>query len=166
MVTPFRLFLSVVAGLASGTVESLADLLREFNHQNGVAVAYKAFYNRLAREGFVQFMRQMLARLIERLCIQTLAPTGHIAIARFTDIVIQDGSSFALKKQLRDVFPGRFTKTGLLLSRFMSPTVGSLTGTSASLGVRDQINRTGYVVPATARRKNGAVVHRGEAPGG
>jgi hypothetical protein len=112
MVTPFRLFLSIVAGLASGTVESLADLLREFNHQNGATVAYKAFYNRLAREGFVQFMRQMLARLIERLCIQTLAPTGHTAIARFTDIVIQDGSSFALKKQLRDVFPGRFTKNG------------------------------------------------------
>jgi hypothetical protein len=110
-VTPFRLFLSIVAGLASGKVESLADLLREFNHQNGVAVAYKAFYNRLARAGFAQFMRQMLARLIERLCIQTLTPTGHTAIARFKDIVIQDGSSFALKKQLREVFPGRFTTT-------------------------------------------------------
>ena len=112
MVTPFRLFLAIVAGLASSTVESLADLLREFNHQNGAAVAYKAFYNRLAREGFVQFMRQMLARLIDRLCIQTLAPTGHTAIAQFTDIVIQDGSSFALNKQLRDAFPGRFTKNG------------------------------------------------------
>jgi DDE family transposase len=111
-ITPYRLFLAIVAGLASGTVEALADLLREFNHQNKVTVAYKAFYNRLAREGFVQFMHQMLARLIERLCIQTLAPPGHTAIARFTDIVIQDGSSFALKKQLRDVFPGRFTTNG------------------------------------------------------
>ena len=111
MVTPFRLFLAIVAGLASGKVESLADLLREFNHQNGVTVAYKAFYNRLARESFVLFMRQMLARLIERLCIQTLTPTGHTALARFKDIVIQDGSSFALKKQLRDAFPGRFTTT-------------------------------------------------------
>jgi hypothetical protein len=43
--------------------------------------------------------------------IQTLAPEGHAAVARFKDIVIQDGSSFALKKQLRDVFPGRFTTT-------------------------------------------------------
>lgn len=110
-VTPFRLFLAIVAALASGKVESLADLLREFNHQNGVTVAYKAFYNRLARESFVLFMRLMLARLIKRLCIQTLTPTGHTAIARFKDIVIQDGSSFALKKQLRDAFPGRFTTT-------------------------------------------------------
>ena len=48
----------------------------------------------------------------------------------------------------------------------VTPPLAHQTGTSASLGVRDQINRTGYVVPAAARRKNGAVVHRGEAPGG
>ena len=108
-ITPCRLFLSIVPALASGKVESLADLLREFNHQNDVAVAYKAFYNRLARSSFVTFMRQMAARLIEHLTIQTLAPVGHTAVARFKDIVIQDGSSFALKDKLRDVFPGRFT---------------------------------------------------------
>jgi len=108
-ITPHRLFLSTIAGLGGGKVESLADLLREFNHQNGVTVAYKAFYNRLARPGFAKFMRQMFARLVERLSIQTLAPEGHAAVARFKDIVIQDGSSFALKKKLRNVFPGRFT---------------------------------------------------------
>jgi DDE family transposase len=108
-VTPHRLFLSIIAALAGGQVESLADLLREFNHQNDVTVAYKAFYNRLARPGFATFMRQMFARLVEQLCIQTLAPGGSTAVARFKDIVIQDGSSFALKKKLRGVFPGRFT---------------------------------------------------------
>jgi hypothetical protein len=108
-ITPCRLFLSIVAALASRKVESLADLLREFNYQNDIAVAYKAFYNRLARASFVTFMRQMFARLIEHLCIQTLTPAGHTAIARFKDIVLQDGSSFAVKNQLRAVFPGRFT---------------------------------------------------------
>ena len=49
-ITPGRLFLSLIVALGSGKIESIADLLREFNHQNGVAVAYKAFYNRLARE--------------------------------------------------------------------------------------------------------------------
>ena len=40
-----------------------------------------------------------------------IAPTGGAdrAIARFTDLVIQDGSSFAIKPALADVFPGRFT---------------------------------------------------------
>jgi hypothetical protein len=89
-VTPHRLFLSTVAALAGRNVETLADLLREFNYQNDTTVAYKAFYNRLARPGFANFMRQMFARLVEQW-------------------TVQDGSSFALKNKLRDVFPGRFT---------------------------------------------------------
>lgn len=108
-VTPHRLFLAVVSALASARVESLADLLRAFNHQHSEAVAYKAFYNRLAREGFARFMRAMLTRLIDRLRFQTLTPEGERAVARFRDIVIQDGSSFALKAPLRTAFPGRFT---------------------------------------------------------
>src|SRR2546425_11416833 len=58
-VTPHRLFLAVVSALASAHVESLADLLRAFNYQNGVTVAYKAFYNRLAHVGFATFMRDV-----------------------------------------------------------------------------------------------------------
>jgi len=69
IVTPHRLFLAIVSALASAPVESLADLLRAFNYQHGVEVAYKAFYNRLARVGFATFMRGMLARLIERLSL-------------------------------------------------------------------------------------------------
>ena len=108
-VTPHRLFLAIVATLGSGRVESLADLLRAFNHQNGATVAYKAFYNRLARAGFATFMQSMLTRLVDQLRLQTLTPEGHTAVARFTDIVIQDGSSFALKPTLVTAFPGRFT---------------------------------------------------------
>ena len=108
-VTPHRLFLAVVSTLASAHVESLADLLRAFNYQNGVRVAYKAFYNRLAHVGFATFMREMFARLVEQLSVQTLTPEGQVAVARFKDIVIQDGSSFALKHTLRGTFPGRFT---------------------------------------------------------
>ncbi len=55
-VTPHRLFPSTITALPARNVESLADLLREFNHQNDVTVAYKAFYNRLARPGFAKFM--------------------------------------------------------------------------------------------------------------
>ena len=72
-------------------------MLREFNHHNGATVAYKAFYDRLARSAFVTFMQQMLTRLLNRLRIQTLTPEGNAAVAKFKDIVIQDGSSFALK---------------------------------------------------------------------
>jgi predicted transcriptional regulator len=108
-VTPRRLFLAIVSALAGADVESLADLLRTFNDQNGVQVAYKAFYNRLARLGFATFMRGMCLRLIEQLRLQTRAPEGQRALARFKDIVIHDASSFALKSSLREAFPGRFT---------------------------------------------------------
>ena len=108
-VTPHRLFLAVVSTLASAQVESLADVLRAFNHQNGVTVAYKAFYNRLARVGFATFMREMFARLVEPLSVHTLAPEGPVAGARFKDIVIQAGSSFALTPARRGTFPGRCT---------------------------------------------------------
>jgi hypothetical protein len=39
----------------------------------------------------------MFDRLVERLCVQTLAPEGRAAVSQFQDIVIQDGSSFALR---------------------------------------------------------------------
>jgi len=108
-ITPHRLFLALVAALGSAKVESLADLQREFNHQNGVCVAYKAFYNRLGHAGFAVFMREMFGRLLKRLAIRTLETDGEAAVACFKDIVIQDGSSFALKNCLETSFPGRFT---------------------------------------------------------
>ena len=74
-VTPHRLFLSTIAALGGGKVESLADLLREFNSHNDVTVAYKAFYNRLAHSGFETFMQQMFARLVDRLTIQSAGPS-------------------------------------------------------------------------------------------
>jgi len=83
--------------------------VKDVNHQNDVTVAYKAFYNRLARAGFAEFMKQMFARLVARLSMRILEPEGMTAVARFKDIVIQDGSSFAVKKKLKEVFPGRFT---------------------------------------------------------
>ena len=63
-VTPRRLFLAIVSALAGANVYSLADLLRTFNDQNGVQVAYKVFYDRLARLGFATFIRGMCLRLI------------------------------------------------------------------------------------------------------
>jgi len=108
-VTPHRLFFAIVSALAARRVETLADLRRVFNHQQGVRVAYKAFDNRLARPGFAAFMRAMCGRVGQDCRLHTLAPDGEHAVAPFRDIVIQDGSSFAVKRALRGVFPGRFT---------------------------------------------------------
>ena len=76
-VTPPRLFLAIVSALAARRVETLADLLRVFNHQQGVRVACKAFYNRLARPGFEAFMRALKDVFPGR-----LTTTGPAAVER------------------------------------------------------------------------------------
>jgi hypothetical protein len=109
-VTPFRLLLCMLSGLGSGSVESIADLLRTFNYQNQTTVAYKAFYNRLDRPGFPAFMEAVFARLVEKLALKTLEPAQDSPLWDFEDIVLQDGSSFAVKDSLKAAFPGRFNK--------------------------------------------------------
>ena len=71
-ITPHRLFLAVVSALAPGGVAR--RFTSACNHQNGVTVAWKAFYNRLAHAGFAAFMREMFARLVDQLSVETLTP--------------------------------------------------------------------------------------------
>lgn len=111
LITPYRLFVSLVAALGAAKIESLADLRRDFNYRHRVHVAYKPFYNRLAQVGFATFMRHMFQRLVDELSLLILRPEPGAPVSVFTDIVIQDGSSFALKDDLRKAFPGRFTTT-------------------------------------------------------
>ena len=109
-VTPFRLLVALVVALGARRVESIADLLREFNFLHPESVAYKAFWNRLAQEGFPEFVRSVFRQMMERLAVKTLEPQPDSPLTEFDDIIIQDGSSFALKDILQDVFPGRFTE--------------------------------------------------------
>jgi len=108
VVTPHRLLLCLLVALGGGGTETLADLCRTFNFQNGTTTAYKAFYNRLARPGFPAFMKAVVSRLVGGLALSVLEPADGSAVSRFTDIVIHDGSSFAVKPALQSVFPGRF----------------------------------------------------------
>lgn len=110
VVTPARLLTTLLGGIGGGTVESIADLCREFNYRHDTSTAYKAFYNRLAHPGFPAFMRAVVDRFLLAFAMPTLAPAADSALERFEDIVIHDGSSFALKESLRETFPGRFKK--------------------------------------------------------
>jgi hypothetical protein len=109
VVTPFRLLSTLLGALGDGTTETIADLCREFNFRFETTTAYKAFYNRLAHPGFAEFTKAVVSRLLTQLATKVLEPHPGSPLAQFTDIVIQDGTSFALKRSLRPVFPGRFT---------------------------------------------------------
>ncbi len=107
-IDPFEFIVSLITAMASGSVQSFADLWRRFNEWTGLNVSYRAIYNQLSKEAFPEFMRQVVCHLLGICSEKVLSyPEGH-AFAGFSRIVIQDGSSFALKESLKEVFPGRF----------------------------------------------------------
>lgn len=100
-VTPQRLVCALVEALGAGRVETIADILRTFNAQTGLTVRYKAFYNRLAQPEFPRFMRQVYRDILRNLSINVLRPVAGGGLDFFKDIVVQDGSSFAVHDALR-----------------------------------------------------------------
>lgn len=110
VVTPSRLLMALLGAFAGGACESIADVLREFNRQQRTSTRYKAFYNRLARPGFPVFVRAVLNNVLAGLTVRALDPVPGSPLVQFDDIVIHDGSSFAIKDALASVFPGRFKR--------------------------------------------------------
>ena len=108
-VTPQRLVCALLESLGAFRVESVADILRTFNAQTGLSTRYKAFYNQLAKPAFPRFMRAVFLDVLQHLSQNLLRPVADGRLAFFQDIVVQDGSSFAVHDALADTFGGRFT---------------------------------------------------------
>ena len=108
-ITPFKLALSVVTSLACNQVESLADLQREFNALTETKIGYKAFYNQLAKEEFPEMMLAITSLAIKQMSFNVLGFREGCPFCKFRQILIHDGSSFALKDALAQIFPGRFS---------------------------------------------------------
>ena len=108
VITPYRLAVSVLASCATTRVETLADIQRHFNALFDTTVAYKPFHNQLAKRAFADFMRELVAVVLERWTVRVLEAHGGDAFGEFSRIVIQDGSSFAVHEQLAEHYPGRF----------------------------------------------------------
>ena len=104
--SPYRMVMTLMALFADTRVESLADLQRGFNALFGYAMGYKPFYDQLAKREFAGFMRETARGLLETLVIRVLGVAPGGAFSEFRRIVIQDGSSFAIKDALKEVFPG------------------------------------------------------------
>jgi len=100
---------SLIKSLASHKVESIADIVRDFNFDHGLTVHYKPFYEKLDTPCFPRLMRNMFESMLTEMYVPVLAPLRDGPFARFEDIIIQDGSSFALHDDLAEVFAGRFT---------------------------------------------------------
>jgi len=108
-VTPFSLASTLICLLATQKVESLADLQRGFVALTGEDIEYKPFHNQLAKESFPELMHFLLCHLLDRLVLRVLEPIPSSPLQRFTDILLQDGSSLAVNDKLHEEYPGRFT---------------------------------------------------------
>lgn len=107
--TPFRLMVSLLQAFGCGRLESIADIHRTFNALSERPVQYKPFHNQLAKPGFANFTREVLSRLLNELAGDVLRFAPDSPFARFEQIRLQDGTSFAVKDTLVETFPGRFT---------------------------------------------------------
>ncbi|MGZ9275453.1 MAG: IS4 family transposase, partial [Nitrospira sp.] len=108
-VTPRELVVSVIAAMATQSTETIADVQRTFNALTGRKLAYKPFHKKLAKPGFAELMRMIVSHLLDELVTDALRPMHHSALSLFDDILLQDGSSFAIHAALAGVFPGRRT---------------------------------------------------------
>lgn len=109
-IAPLALACACISTLANGNSRWLADIVRTFNGLTGKAVRYKPFHNQLCKPAFSEFARQMLNATLLKLTIPVLRGVPAGKLARFRDILLHDGTSFAVKTTLARDLPGRFTK--------------------------------------------------------
>lgn len=105
----FDVFWSIISGFVIGQATEIAGMLRAFIKDTGIPINYSAWYNRLAKAGFAEFMREVATYLLNHMYTQHLATAG--LLKQFDDIHIQDGSTLVINDLLKKIFPGRFTKT-------------------------------------------------------
>lgn len=110
IITGSSVFWALVLTLGAQCTQYISDGLRTMNAREAWSIRYKPFWNRLAQASFPRFMRAMFARLCRDLVSEVLKAEKNSDAAFFSDIFIDDGSSFAVADGLKKVFPGRFTK--------------------------------------------------------
>lgn len=109
-VAPAALLVACLSALGAGSAAWLADILRAFNAFTGKAVRYKPFHNQISKPLFPVFVRAILEELLAKLTAPVLESIPKKMLAPFREVLIHDGTSFALKDTLSKKWPGRFTK--------------------------------------------------------
>jgi hypothetical protein len=109
LVTASALFWSFVVTLGAQRMEYISDVLRTLNAREGWALRYKPFWNRLAQPAFARFMKAMFMLLCREAATRVVTGAKGSVAGYFSDILVDDGSSFAVARGLRGTFPGRFT---------------------------------------------------------
>lgn len=108
-VTADRFVTSLLKSLGSRNIESIADLVRDFNYDHRCSIHYNPYYKRIDTPCFPRMMRTLFESLLNELTTNVLTPQYDSKLSHFRDVIVQDGSSFALHDGLAEDFAGRFT---------------------------------------------------------
>ena len=107
--TPMKMMMSLLSCFVGGQNTTLADVQRSYNALSPASMAYKPFHNQLSKAAFARFMQELASHVLSTLVLEVLKPSRAGLLAEFERILIQDGSSFAVKDALHRHYPGRFT---------------------------------------------------------
>lgn len=110
VITGASVFWSLVVTVGAHSTQYISDALRTLNAREGWSIRYKPFWNRLAKAAFPRFMKAIFERLCRELVVEVLRGEKDSDASFFSDVLVDDGSSFAVADGLKKVFPGRFTK--------------------------------------------------------
>ena len=99
---------ALLRALGCDQVDGIAGLHHHFNALQLVdahQVSYKPFHNQLRKASFALFMKALVERAIALRIGQQMKTAS---LGAFKQVLLQDGTSFAVHKSLAEVFPGRF----------------------------------------------------------
>ena len=110
IITGASVFWALILRLGAHPTEYISDVLRKLNDREKWSIQYKPFWNRLAKAAFPLFLQTVFKSMCRDLVTEVLRAEQGTDASFFSDILIDDGSSFAVADGLKKVFPGRFTK--------------------------------------------------------
>lgn len=108
-ITALELLVACISTLGSSEAHWIADIVRTYNKITDKRIKYKPFYNQLAKKEFPEFLLLVLERIVMKFAMRMLDNQLPGKLSLFGDIIIHDGTSFALKDALSNHWPGRFT---------------------------------------------------------
>lgn len=105
-ISPFQWVCCLITAMSKNTCSSIASLHRQFNGMKLApddVVTYKPLHNQLRKPEFVDFMKALTQQAVARFLSERVALIP-LKLQRFTQIVLHDGTSFAVHKGLLNTF--------------------------------------------------------------
>ena len=110
-INPLDFALSLIAALGGdGNSTAQADLHRKFNEMTGLNLTYRSWANQAKKNALPSLILWLWVHCLAMFSRKVMIFDERSPFSEFEHILIQDGSSQAVCKALKEAFPGRFSK--------------------------------------------------------